>query len=217
MIEHVFRQYGVVVLLEEEEYIDDMIEGVQQEYQKNYVIQEEEKQKRSSGMLFMSLTQVLQGNISTIKARYSGDLSERKKADDYLDKVTTDMRFHFCTLNYVLNLSSKFAHCQFYVLKRIDTLVNNPADYNFKGGSKFMLYKGQSWSKELPSDPEIISMIFARILDDGYFAVKEKVKLGVPHYLDSTKIHYKINEDQIGMINNQPIGYLPYYQYIYKN
>ncbi len=58
-----------------------------------------------------------------------------------------------------------------------------------------MLYKGHSWSKDLPSDPEIIVMVFARILDDGYFSVKEKAKTGIPHYLDSTKIHFKMNDD----------------------
>ena len=58
-----------------------------------------------------------------------------------------------------------------------------------------MLYKGHSWGKDLPSDSEIIAIIFARLLDDGYFSNKEKAKVGIPHYLDAAKINFKMADD----------------------
>jgi len=47
---------------------------------------------------------------------------------------------------------------------------------------------------------------------------KETSKYTVYHLLNSSQIndiHY-MPEDQIGLINTQPLGYKPHYEYIYK-
>jgi hypothetical protein len=77
-----------------------------------------------------------------------------------------------------------------------------------------MLYKRQTWSKELPSDSEIIATVFCRLLDDAFFKNNtDKMKNGVNHYMDLTMVHNvaMIPEDQFGIINTQQVGYIPYF------
>jgi len=37
-----------------------------------------------------------------------------------------------------------------------------------------MLYKGQPWTRFLPSDPEIIASVFSGLLDDSYLTTPER-------------------------------------------
>jgi hypothetical protein len=53
-----------------------------------------------------------------------------------------------------------------------------------------MVYKGQLWSDELPSDPEIIAALFCHILDDAYYYNKNQkdvLKNPSGHLLDHTQ------------------------------
>ena len=108
--------------------------------------------------------------------------------------------FGYCTI-----ISAKFSGKEYYVIKRLKALVDNMDDYNFKGGSHTMMYKKQTWSHELPSDPEVISTMFCRLLDDAYLRDKEKMKVAYNHYLDASMIHlpYQMPEDQVALLNNQ--------------
>jgi len=72
-----------------------------------------------------------------------------------------------------------------------------------------MLYKGHTWSRDLPSDPELVAVLFSRMLDDGYFSNADKRKIGHFHYLNASEINEKIADDQIAIINMQPAGYMP--------
>lgn len=81
------------------------------------------------------------------------------------------------------------------MIKRINSLIADPEDYNYKGGSRHILYKGYTWSRDLPSDPEIIASVFSRLLDDAYFYDEDKLKNGRNHYLDLTQVNLKLADD----------------------
>jgi hypothetical protein len=150
-------------------------------------------------------------NLGKIKERNNADSTDKKKVDEWMNTLVQRLTFHYTSAGYTTIISSKFANKHYYVLKRLRCLVENPQDFNPRGGSKFMTYKGQLWTRDYPSDPELVATIFCRLLDDGYFSIKEKQKTGVLHYIDALKPNTKMVEDQYGLINTQPQGYLPYY------
>lgn len=51
------------------------------------------------------------------------------------------MKIIYEIFGYVTLISAKFADKQIYIIKRMKSLIDNPDDYNFKGGSRTMLYK----------------------------------------------------------------------------
>jgi hypothetical protein len=115
----------------------------------------------------------------------------------------------------------KFARLEFYVIKRLNHLIYSLDDYNPEGGGRDMTYQGQRWNDSLPSDPEILSSIFCHLLDIAYYGslpVRSEHRYQINHLINSYQlgsIRY-LSEDQVAISNTQPIGYAPYYEYVYQ-
>ena len=141
----------------------------------------------------VTMTMLLSADFNKLKERNKEQY--RQEIDDKLLLLINDIRFYFDSLGFVTIITHKFACLHYYCLKRIHFLYHDPADFNCKGGSRLMLYKGCSWSRDLPSDPELVAVLFSRMLDDGYFTNAEKKRTGHLHYLNAYQINQKIADD----------------------
>ena len=122
------------------------------------------------------LSELLRDQRYTDKNRLSNELmsdSQMRVASRTRDLIL-NMRTLYEIFGCITRLHYKFGNKQLYVIKRIAKLLENPDDYNFKGGSKYMLYRNREWSSDLPSDPEIIVAIFCHLMDDAYFSSKSQ-------------------------------------------
>ncbi|CDW82588.1 UNKNOWN [Stylonychia lemnae] len=218
------RFYRVVLVENEHESVDDLIDDIADLYIEHERFRQQEVSKSITKFRFISLEELLSMKISNIQSRYQND-----DATKYENKVQlkTD---HNQRLAYLLDnmfavneilrsvnsINIDYSGSQIYILKRMAFLIQDPEDYNYKGGSIKMLYKGQTWSKLLPSDPELVASVFCALLDDSYFIDDEKKKRGIRHYIDSTDQHRakRTAEDQVALINTQHVGYVPYYHYV---
>ena len=115
----------------------------------------------------------------------------------------------------------KFMKLHMYSIKRLSHLLNMRSDYNPEGGGRETLYQQQPWSDALPSDPELISSIFCHLLDMCYYGShypKDAHKYMINHLITAgnmSNINY-LPEDQYAILNTQPLGYAPRYEYVYR-
>ena len=87
------------------------------------------------------------------------------KAQDLLERI----KYIFEIFNSPAMIHMKYMNLHMYVIKRMSSLVTNPEDYNPEGCGADFLYQGQTWNEGFPSDPEIISSIFGKLLDIAYY------------------------------------------------
>eukprot|EP00347_Sterkiella_histriomuscorum_P016042 403354709 len=216
---HLLQYYNVIIILDQEEYPNDLIVEMMQIFKDNDQIASSDQQNKQPMCQCLTLEEVLRiSNFQKIESRFNGKSEDKLESHKILSQLRDQISIKWELFRSTAIVNSKFSNREFYVIKRLKFLTQDEEDYNFKGGSSKMLYKNQSWSRDLPSDPEIISAIFCRYLDDNYFTNELKIKQGHNHYLDSLTSYmpYKLPDDQLALFNNQPVGYIPYYQYVAK-
>ena len=66
----------------------------------------------------------------------------------------------------VIIFSPKYVNTEFYVIKRIEQLMQDFEQYEYRGSNS--LVNDKPWCKEeFPSDPEIVAAIFTGLLDQS--------------------------------------------------
>lgn len=119
------------------------------------------------------------------------------------------------------SIHMKFAKLQYYAIKRLSHLIYQLDDYNPEGGGRDLTYQGQLWNDSMPSDPELLSSIFCHLLDIAYYGsqpLRTDFKHTINHLINSSQLSniYYLADDQIAIANTQPVGYVPYYEYVYQ-
>lgn len=114
---------------------------------------------------------------------YRGESIEKNaRINKRLEELHSAMKNYWYMFEEPVVIDNIYQKLNFYVIKRLRTLVQFPNDYNFKGGSSIMTYKDQLWSPDLPCDADLVALVFCRLLDESYYSEYQK-KQRYMHYV----------------------------------